>query len=500
MTQPPVVRLEQAGRILPLPVGAGEVEVYEGPVLGSIKAMNRPIVELDDVPVPFSWHPDSQLAVWSMDLTNQVGFHRLTVEVAGITHAYDFRTSTAKATWDEVRAMAEVCSSSYFGYRRQFAYMAANGTTKKVRLPQIHFGWLRERMPELELLVRSINDRPAFQSVRTTQVSLRGKGLSVAQTSRLLREKHHLLERAEGGPVQIDGSSYWPSRVSVLTRERQQPTEEHLQLAAFLQQLVAHCLDLAEVVAPAVRSEVLEFAELAKSLRSLSVFRGLLVRSSAKPTSILPTAIQRTDQRYGRIRDLQAEYGASIVDSTDYARSIRANVKDVWEVYQTFVAHVIGNALGLEYSSSDQDLRKRSPQGWSMSSAYWQLFFDIKPPKHVLASWRDAAGRPADERPDILLVSPATGQVVVLDAKFKLDTQAMQATQRDLFEMQGYLNSFSTKSGGIIFPGSGLSSNLIAGKGNALLELPIRASHFTEAGGAEFVHDYIRSALGQLSI
>jgi hypothetical protein len=272
-----------------------------------------------------------------------------------------------------------------------------------------------------------------------------------------------------------------------------------LEVAAFLQQLTTQCRDLAEFVAPAVRAEVLEFAQLARALRSLPVFKSLFVRPGGKPTSILPTTIQRTDQRYRRLRDLQAEYGSNISDTTDYARSIRANVKDVWEVYQTFVAHVVGNALGLEYSSPDQDLRKRSPEGWSMRSADWRMFFDTRPPKHILASWRDAAGRPAAERPDILLVRVATGQVLVLDAKFKLGAQPTRATQPDLFEMQGYLNSFSAKSGGIIYPGASLASNLIAANGNALLELPIRASHFAGAGGVEAVHRNVCEALSLIS-
>jgi hypothetical protein len=484
---------------LELSPGAGDVEVVEGTVLGSIQATSRPSVELDDAPVSVSWHPGAKLAVWSADLTNQVGFHRLRVQVAGAAFNYDFRTSTAKATWDEVRSMAEACASSYLGYRRQFTYMAANGTTRKVRLPQIHYAWLRDRLPEIERLVRSINERPATSSVRTTQVSLRSKGLSVAQTSRLLREKHHLLERSETGPIHVAGASYWPSRVAVHTKERHLQLEEHVRIAAFLQVLASQCEDLATMVAPAVRMEVLGYADLAKGLRRLPVFRNIVVRPGAKPTSILPTTIQRTDRRYGRMRDLHAEYGADIADSTDYARSIRANVRDVWEVYQTFVAHVVGNALGLEYFSQDKDLRMRSPQGWSMASSSWRLYFDTKPPKGELSSWRDATGRPADERPDILLVGSDPGQVVVLDAKFKIDAVARRATQADLFEMQGYLNSFAAKSGGIIFPGPVLEPNVIAARGNVLLELPIRASHFQEPGATEAVHRHVREALGLFS-
>jgi hypothetical protein len=93
---------------LELSPGAGDVEVVEGTVLGSIQATSRPSVELDDAPVSVSWHPGAKLAVWSADLTNQVGFHRLRVQVAGAAFNYDFRTSTAKATWDEVRSMAEI--------------------------------------------------------------------------------------------------------------------------------------------------------------------------------------------------------------------------------------------------------------------------------------------------------------------------------------------------------------------------------------------------------
>ena len=395
--------------------------------------------------------------------------------------------------------MAEACAAAYFGYKRQFTYMAASGTTRQVRLPQIHYAWLRDRLPEIERLVRSIDKRPATSIVRKSEVSLRSKGMSVAQTSRLLRERHHLLEPAANGPVQVEGAAYWPSRVVVHAKERHSLLEEHAQIAAFLQTLATQCLDLTTVVAPSVGGEVQGFCELAKGLRTLPVFRRISARSSAKPAALLPTTIQRTDRRYGRMRDLQAEYVSDISDSLNYTKSIRANVREVWDVYQTFVAHVVGNALGLQYFSEDKDLRKRSPQGWSLTSKDWQLYFDTKPPKGVLGSWRDATSRPADERPDIVLVNSHTSQVLLLDAKFKLDSAASHATQADLFEMQAYLNSYGATAGGILFPGPSIAANVIAAGGNALLELPIRANHFQAPGGAEAVHQHVREALSLFS-
>lgn len=496
MTTPPAVRIEQGGTVSELASGSTDVEVQEGVLLLAIEAEARPYVELDDVAVPVSWHRRAQLAIWNGDLTNQVGFHRLRVRVGGQAYIYDIRTRTAKATWDEVRAMADACASAYLGYKRQFTYMAANGATRKVRLPQVHYAWLRDRLPEIEQLIRSIDARPATKTEDTRAVSLRSKGLSVPDTSRLLRERHRLLEKHQDGPIEVGGVNYWPSRVAVRTKTRHSHLEEHVQIATFLQRLVIEAQDLLTVAAPSVKEEVKSFVERLLRLRSASVFGGILVRLGAKPTSLLPSTIQRADRRYGRMRDLQAEYGSDISDNTDYARSIRANIRDAWEIYQTYVAHVVGNALGLSYASADKDLRKRSSEGWSMASADWQLYFDTKPPKAKLASWRDGTARPAVERPDIALISSSTGQVLLLDAKFKLDPALdTRATQADLFEMQGYLNSFNVRRGGIIYPGPAPHSKVHTAAGNVLLELPIRAEHFGVLGTAQAVHTYVNDAL-----
>ncbi|MDR5812072.1 hypothetical protein QCE62_00530 [Caballeronia sp. LZ033] len=488
------MRIEQGGEVFELSQGENEVEVSEGVILCSIEALSRPVVVLNEQRMLISWNRVAKLAVWSVDLTNQVGFHRLLVQLEGKRYNFDFRTRTAKATWAEVRSMAEFCSSSYFGYRRQFTYMAADGTTRKVRLPQVHYAWLRERIPEVEQLVRSIQTRPATSSFKTHQSSLRSKGLSVSRTSRLLRENHRLLELDDTGPINVGKQRYWPSRLVVSAKERHSQLDEHAQIAAFLWLLAAECDDLASVVA-SIRSEVQQFRERIHALRALALFSGVLIRPNARPISVMATHIQRTDQRYGRLRDLQAEYGSGISDSMEYARSIRVNVRDVWEIYQTFVAHIIGNALGLSYSSEDRDLRKRSPQGWSMASDDWRMYFDTKPPKMELPSWRDATNRPADERPDIILIGKRAGEVILLDAKFKLDSMSSRAQQVDLFEMQGYLNSFATNHGGILYPGPKLAANIIAAKGNVLIELPIRAAHIEEPGGLDAAHQYIRDAL-----
>lgn len=497
MIPAPVITLVQRGRSEELSAGRNDVELDEGPVMLTLQTPTCPAVALDDLPLSLVWRSREQVGALTFDLTNQVGFHRLRVRVGAQLFDFDFRTRTAKATWDEIRAMANVCGSSYLGYRRQFTYVAANGERRKVLLPQIHFAWLRDRLPEIGLIARAIAKRPAVSPVRQRVTSARSKGMSLPGTVRFLHEHPHLLEERADGPIAIGDKRYWPPLVMAHVSERHPAEQEHAEIAAFLLHLLSACQDLHEQIEPGLRPDVDAHISEVTSLLGLGPFADVRRRGKTKIAwTGAPTLIQRSDSRYARIRALKTEYFADMTDRAGYAQSFRANLKDVWEIYQTFVAHVIGHAMGLGYSTPAAELRARDAAGSSMRSGDWLMFFDAKLPANTLTSWRDHSGRPADERPDIALLSTKEQLSLVLDAKFKIDAVSSRATQRDLFEMQGYLNSYGTGRGGIIYPGDSMKANLIEARGNRILELPLRAAFFTDAGGVPAVHDYVRTALG----
>ena len=152
--------------------------------------------------------------------------------------------------------------------------------------------------------------------------------------------------------------------------------------------------------------------------------------------------------------------------------SVRANLREVWEVYQTFCTHVIGQALDLEYARATRQLRDRDSTGRSMADAAIELYYDVRPATELLASWRDATTRPANERPDIILFDRAAKRAVILDVKFRVGPGG-KAKSEDLQEMQSYLHSFGLSTGGIVYPGDG-EACFHAAKGQTLVELPIR--------------------------
>lgn len=488
------IRLEQRGFSVELTPGNSDIEVGEGIYLASISSPSPPIIDLDDEPVAVSWRAQDGVCAWVVDLTNQVGFHRFHVRFGATSTTYDFRTHTAKATWDEIQAMARVCGEAYLGFRRQFTYVAANGEPRKVRLPQVHFAWLRERIPELVQLATSINERPARQSVTQTAKGTQARGFLPAATSRLLRGNPALLEERADGLVQVGGRAYWPAHVVLAKNHRQDADLEHKQIAAFLRLLIGGCRELTMQLEPDLQVPVVGFARQVASLAQVRAFaqHGL---AADKVTISAPTSIQRTDTRYKRMRELHIEYLSDVADTATYEQSIRLNIKDVWEIYQTFIAHVIGNAFGLSYTSPASDLRHRAPSGESMRSTEWSLFFDAKVPVALLPSWRDHTSRPADERPDVVLLSRTGHPHLLLDAKFKQGPHAGRATQRDLFEMQAYMNSFSLANGGIVYPGPKPEAGHLHAEGNCLLELPLRAAHFSMLGSKDAVHDYVRKAV-----
>jgi len=253
-------------------------------------------------------------------------------------------------------------------------------------------------------------------------------------------------------------------------------------------------MDLNDELDAVERPSADAYSKELNKLLTMPFLSKIRTRASPKPP-YLATPIQRSDKRYGRIRQLALEYFSDIGPVDRSVDTIRANLKDTWEIYQTFVTHVVGNALGLTYSSSRNDLRERDNDGTSMRSENIALFFDQHPPRKLLRSWRDDSDRPAGERPDITLINLQSKKSLILDAKFRTDRDGCRATAEDLFEMQAYLNSFGSTQGGILYPGAEPNCRWIRSAPYQIAELPIRAKHVGSLGGIAGIHKYVGAVL-----
>ncbi len=431
----------------------------------------------DDQPLVVVWSNDGSSGYGQLDLTNQVGFHRFSVNTPREVISFDVRTTTAKATHAEVESMARVVAGQVFSFKRQFVYTDATGRKRSVPLPEIALGWLRDRLAELARLVRAIDARPATETRQQYSTSHQARGVSVPRTLRLLRENPGLLEAMPDGPLDVDGRNFWPAAVVVRERNREPARIEHMQLAHFLSRVARLLADLRAVVPRDMLATVAEWEVQMRAVRAMRIVRRHDVPNAHAAWTPLPTQLQKTDLRYRRVRELHSEFLQDI-DVADYSLdSVRANVRDVWEIYQSFAAHMIGRAFGLTYASRRGDLRERRSDGCSMYSDEYELFYDCRVPARAMTSWRDATGRPADERPDMVIRRCEDGAVAVLDAKFKVARDG-SARSEDLFEMQGYLNSFSARAGGIVFPGPREAPRFLEAHDLALAELPLRAAFF----------------------
>jgi hypothetical protein len=474
----PLVLVHQDGRKVRLSPGLNDVELREAPLLFQIESPAAGQAFFDDQPLPVVWSDNGRAGYGQLDLSNQVGYHRFTLRVAGHDRSFDFRTTTTKATRDEIEAMARVIAGQVFSFKRQFVYADVRGQPRSVRVAEVAFGWLRERLPELAKLTRGIDARPATETRLRFRTSHQARNVSVPQTLRLIRENPGLLEALPGGPLEVDGQKYWPSAVVVRERDREPARVEHTQLAHFLSQIARLVSELHGVVPQDLEGAVASWERTVAGLRATPIVQRHDTPNAHTAWTPLPTHLQRTQPNYRRVRELHSEFLQDIDVGDPSPDAIRANIRDVWEIYQTFAAHMIGRAFNLKYVSRRGDLRERVAQGFSMYSEEYELYYDCRVPPDVIASWRDRSTRPANERPDILLYHRPTRSVAVLDAKFKVDTDGTSAKNEDLFEMQGYLNSFALRGGGIIFPGTSVKPRFVDGGSVLLAEIPLRASFF----------------------
>lgn len=470
-----VVAILQCGKSSQLAPGPNSVTFAEGDALLSVSGTEAAVL-LNDEPLAIQ-NVGTDVRIGALDFLNRPGLHRISIKSRVGSIDFDFATTTAKAAWSEVEAMVEATRLYSLGVGRPFLYLGADGLQRAESLEQVLF-WIRDRWQELSQLAISIDKAPAARTLPRLRTASRARGMDLRATAALLRERPALLEEAVNGGITLDDKRYWPSLVRVRTPEASIPQVEHRQLRTLLTNLLSICHSLAPVL-PEASAFVPGLAGLVR-LRTLGIH--LAGPGSAYPQA-LESQVERRDPRYRRLRHLEREFQLKFSHLKDPAISIRAGLRDVWEIYQAFVAHTIGRALDLEYVSSRGDLRARDSHGVSMRGHGLQLFYDTQLVREHLPSWRSASIRPAFERPDIVVIDEVQGKALVLDVKFSVGADG-QCRSEHLFEMQGYLNSYGLRTAGIVFPAQPSAAREISNGRYLLAEVPLRADAVLSSSSA----------------
>ncbi len=457
------IQLLQPDQSFTLVPGLNTCAIAERPALLTVRHAAADVF-LDDSPVTMRTVGDARVA--TIDLQNQAGMHRIRLGSGISSISFDFVTETAKANWAEIQAMVAATRAFSTTNCRPFLYAGRNGNADLSTTERLVF-WLRERAAEIASLVRAIDKSPASRSQPRLAFSTRSRGLDRRATASLIRERPHLLEASSDGGIVVGQQRYWPSMVRVREQVAIGPVIEHQRIRHFLYRISRIYLELA-LLDSTLRAPASDIA----GLLSARLFYGLLPNHFAS-YGHQPSEIERRDIRYGRLRQLSAEFD-SHMGVGDLREGIRAGIKETWEVYQCFAAHMVGEALSLEYVGSTRDLRHRDRSGASMKRGEVSLYYDVQLPSVVLQSWRATTSRPAGERPDVVVVDMARRQCILLDVKFSIDS-AGRCRAEHLFEVQGYLNSYGVSQGGIIFPGSQTANSVSAASGFAVHELPLAA-------------------------
>jgi hypothetical protein len=446
----------------------------EAPALVRVASPDRCRVLFNDQDLRLVW--TAGVGIGTVDLGRQVGFNRITCIIGARRIDYDFFTESARFTWCTIQEMALEIVDQIFRFSGQFVYgLPRGGLRRTVHSPNIEFGWIREYLPEIEGLVYAISRNPARQRVRRIVTSFRGGKPSIRHTSAYLRENPELLEPTLDGPILIGDRSYWPACIKLAIPSFDLAEMEHREIATFLTVLLRRCTILMGSLSGNPRANAVQFGRALKALLRVKIFARHRPHPASVPSPV-PTALQRSDYRYRRLRELYSLYVRDyFVSDSVRQHMIRVNIADAWEIYQTYVAHRLGYAFGLSYLSANRSRRQRDSLGRSMTSSRFDLYYDIHPPPQLLQSWRDASDRVAAERPDILLYDRDLNRLALLEVKFRSVANGLQGNPDDLFEVQSYLNSFNLRAAGLIFPGTGPVGE-IAGRGNLILEIPLAPS------------------------
>jgi hypothetical protein len=388
--------------------------------------------------------------VGSVAAINDYGYHELLAWPNGQFHPSRFAFCTEQASQKALLVREMIAAIKESG--RDPRHLLLQGTTGclPIRSPGLMLGWITEQIFNvLNAASRIVAQPKALIVTRSVKRSF-GVYPDKQKTLALLRSNPSLCSKHDNGTINFGGSRYRPEFLidseTVSTCSRL----EHAQMLDLLSLLGKDIAYLREINGLGSYSDVA--AEWQNHLVSLGlrINRMLpdLLRQWHLPRirAASQTALQKSDSRYRQIFHSYKQYLSLRSYEADDSH-VRVFLEAADKIYEAFCCQIISEALGL--TPVGETLRDRH-DGKSFVGDQADLYYDIKPPSHLLTSWRDSTSVADHDRPDIL-IHLKEEKVAILDCKFKNYFKDGNLSD-DIREMQAYMHSYGIEAVGILTP------------------------------------------------
>lgn len=454
----PDIRVSIVTRSEELLLGPDPVKLRPGPIVLSVAGHSGRRIRVDGVERRLSGGSTGLLA---LDYTRSTGYHRVDVEDRTVW----FATEDGKLGLDGIRQMLDHLKTVGTGWSGQVLFSNSTG----YRDPHVLYGWFDAYADQALDAVETVLMAPRTAEVSVRALSRRG-GSSVltVPTVRFLRSdaKRNVIEHPQGVLVAGD-ARYNPTRV--VARRRQQtidtvPNRRAVHLLALVEQLLSELMLAPLDTAPHARCRI--WRERVSRLSSQGLTSQLRFRPNALAES--RQGVEYTDRSYRSVFDVAASLVGTFGWSAQVDPSRRYSyIESADRIYQAYTAHRVASVLGLSPTS---DVLGTSDLAFT--GADYDLYYDCLAPAHVAPSWRASSGVPDASRPDLLLHAKATGQVAVLDAKYRVgaDGNASEDSRKDV---AAYQSLYGLNAVTILFPGMQASARAVEGHGMSIIEIPV---------------------------
>jgi hypothetical protein len=428
------------------PLEQGEpVIVPSGAVIVELEGVSAlTAVRMDGRSPRIAWNPRTRRATLAVDLKRDTGFHELIVGPA----TFMFGTEDAKLRIDGMVELLDYLQAHGLSWSGAMFFSGSEQILRDARLDR---AWLARRGNEIVALGTAIAERPWTTSRSRRRRTDHGVP-DVGATLKLLRERPDLLEEMEDGPVEFEHGDatvkrYAPREVIVRERKAMFDTPGNRRMTALLDGVAALARST-QIKAPKhIRKEMAELVEQVERLLLRSPFNELRRRGAHLRLPLALAVEERIDPRYAAAREMHRELVRE--RHWDPRREVmpeRAYAGHADAIYQRFCGHLLADHLGLEPTAELPGEGK----GPHFAGDRFELYVDVTPPSSVIHNWREDSDREANLRPDLVLRERSTGRVALMDAKYRADR--LRATLDSLAEVQLYLQTYSRKRVGILFP------------------------------------------------
>lgn len=390
--------------------------------------------------------------ITSINFINKLGYYEFKIvnKNNDIVYKFIIYTNTYKLQKDSFIDMLNFIEENALCSHGQFIYYNRNNEKCNIVTPVFVYNWINQNIDDIIYLIFRINSN-YMKNIKTSssKIFFNSSNYNNTKTLSFLKNNPNFMTEHSNGLITCGEKKYLPQALIKDYSEHDPILNNNIQILELITNIYNFCnkylYDFKIKNSKDIKNNLVNWMSKISYIRNNTFLSQIPIQYLKNVKRYSNKENNFYGIEYNKLYNLYSDFLSIIYNLSLNEENYHQHIRNVDKIYESFCCYILADILNLK-KVNDNILNN----GLLFKNDSLKLFYQSKP--SFMRGWA------INDIPDIVLLDmKMNNPILILDSKFKIKKNSDIKTE-DIQKMQAYLNNYSVKIGGILYPGDTIIS------------------------------------------